>query len=50
MKSAYRTIFERAALAMVSAPPIDLLIREKQEIYKELSQCRETRKVTQGDI
>ena len=39
--SAYRTVSEEAALVLASTPPIDLLIRKKQEIYRELLQFRD---------
>ena len=41
MMSAYRTVSEEAALVLASTPPIDLLIREKQEVYRELLQFRD---------
>ena len=41
--SAFRTVSEGAALVLASTPPIDLLIHEKQEIYKELRKYEECR-------
>lgn len=38
--SAFRTVSEGAALVLASTPPIDLLIREKQEIYEEWDEDR----------
>lgn len=39
--SAYRTVSESAALVLASTPPIDLLIRERQEIYRECNGVRD---------
>lgn len=38
--SAYRTVSEEAALVLASTPPIDLLIKEKQEVYEDLREYR----------
>ena len=36
--SAYRTVSENAALVIASTPPIDLLARERSEVYQEIHQ------------
>lgn len=42
--SAFRTVSQGAALVLASTPPIDLLVREKQEIYEECGQDRSTQR------
>lgn len=42
--SAYRTVSESAALVLASTPPIDLLIRERQEIYLECNGVHNTQR------